>query len=153
MKPHYRTANAASVLRFIQDCIKRFLLLNCLGVLFFCKDTRLPHIIAYFTEQFRRNDYRKTSMAISPSSPGEFHPQALTDPYVTVSRHTARAILPLSQRLGLTPRLLPSLVGQTVRPDDPTPSLHPHYRDFNATMGQSAPVSRIGTLASWGVPT
>jgi hypothetical protein len=26
-----------------------------------------------------------------PSSPREFHPEALTEPYVTVSRHTARA--------------------------------------------------------------
>jgi hypothetical protein len=26
----------------------------------------------------------------APSSPGEFHPEALTEPYVTVSRHTAR---------------------------------------------------------------
>jgi hypothetical protein len=31
----------------------------------------------------------------TPSSPGGFHPQALTDPYVTVSRHTARTISPL----------------------------------------------------------
>jgi len=29
------------------------------------------------------------------SSPGKFHPQALTDRYVTVSRHTAPARLPL----------------------------------------------------------
>jgi hypothetical protein len=27
-----------------------------------------------------------------PSRPGEFHPEALTEPCVTVSRHTARAI-------------------------------------------------------------
>ena len=30
-----------------------------------------------------------------PSSPGESHPQALTEPYVIVSRHTARTISPL----------------------------------------------------------
>jgi hypothetical protein len=51
---------------------------------------------------------------------------------------------------GPTLRLLPSLVGQTVRPDDPTPSLHPHYRDFNANAGRSAPVPRIGTLTLVG---
>jgi hypothetical protein len=55
------------------------------------------------------------------SSPGDSHPQALTDPDVTVSCHPALIIQ------------LPSLVDQTVRPDDPTPSLHLHYRDFNTT--------------------
>jgi len=35
-----------------------------------------------------------------------------------------------------------------MRPPDPTPSLHRHYSGFNSTMGRSAPVSCIGTLAS-----
>jgi hypothetical protein len=56
----------------------------------------------------------------------------------------------ITKRRGLALWLLPSLVGQTVRPDDPTPSLHPHYRDFNATTGRSAPVPRIGTLTLVG---
>jgi hypothetical protein len=30
---------------------------------------------------------------LSPSSRREFHPPALTDPYVTVSRHTALVVL------------------------------------------------------------
>ena len=30
---------------------------------------------------------------------------------------------------------------------DPPPSLHPHYRDFITTTGQSAPVRRIGTFS------
>ena len=38
----------------------------------------------------------------APSRPGEFHPQALTDPDVTVSRHPARIIPPLSFPSGLT---------------------------------------------------
>jgi hypothetical protein len=29
---------------------------------------------------------------VPPSRPGDFHPEALTEPCVTVSRHTARAI-------------------------------------------------------------
>ena len=45
------------------------------------------------------------------SSPGEFHPQALTDRYVTVSRHTAPASLPLessrSQAYAKETRFLP----------------------------------------------
>jgi hypothetical protein len=46
-----------------------------------------------------------------PSSPGDFHPEALTDPYVTVSSHTARAThrrLPPSADPG---ELLPLPVG------------------------------------------
>ena len=86
----------------------------------------------------------------SPSSPGEFHPQALTDPDVTVSRHPARIISPPNWRLGLTPWLLPSLVDQTVSPDDPTPSLHLHYRDFCTTTSWSVPVPCIGTLTLMG---
>ena len=89
---------------------------------------------------------------LQSSSPGEFHPQALTDPDVTVSRHPALIIKPpyKFQRFCLTPWLLPSLVDQTIRPDDPTPSLHLHYRDFNTNTGWSAPVLRIGTLTLMG---
>ena len=36
--------------------------------------------------------------------------------------------------------------------DDITPWLHPHYRDFNATMGYSAHRLRIGTVALAGFP-
>ena len=45
----------------------------------------------------------------------------------------------------LIPWLLPSLVDQTIR-NDPTPSLHFHYRNFNTNTDWSAPVPRIGTL-------
>ena len=36
----------------------------------------------------------KALKLLESSSPGEFHPQALTDPCVTVSRHTALIIQP-----------------------------------------------------------
>ena len=88
------------------------------------------------------------------SSPGEFHPQALTDPDVTVSRHPALIIpSPSPANLAFIARLLPSLVDQAIRPDDPTPSLHLHYRDFNTTTSWSAPVLRIGTLTLVGSST
>ncbi len=86
------------------------------------------------------------------SSPGEFHPQALTEPDVTVSRHPALIIPSQLSETCFTAWLLPSLVDQKVKPDDPTPSLHPHYRDFNATASWSAPVLRIGTLTLMGPP-
>ena len=49
-------------------------------------------------------------------------------------------------------RFLPSLVDQSLKPDEPTPSLHPHYRDFITTTSWSAPVPRIGTLVLGGPP-
>jgi hypothetical protein len=52
----------------------------------------------------------------------------------------------LTERFYLIPWLLPSLVDQTIRPDDPTPSLHSHYRNFHTTTSWSVPVPRIGTL-------
>ncbi|MGP8004168.1 MAG: hypothetical protein ACLPSL_10260, partial [Smithella sp.] len=52
----------------------------------------------------------------------------------------------LTWRFYLIPWLLPSLVDQTIRPDDPTPSLHSHYRNFYTNTSWSAPVPRIGTL-------
>ena len=80
-------------------------------------------------------------------SPGEFHPQALTDPYVTVSRHPTLIIQ--SPFPAASPYLwhLPSLAEQKARPDDPISSLHLHYKDFNTPANWSAPVLRIGPLA------
>src|SRR5512139_3267801 len=88
----------------------------------------------------------------SSSSPGEFHPQTLTDPDVTVSRHPALTIQSLFLATSPYLLLLPLLVDQTVRPDNPTPSLHPHYRDFNTNTSWSAPVPCIGTLTLVGPP-
>ena len=95
---------------------------------------------------------------IRSSSPGEFHPQALTDRYVTVSRHTAPASIPLetsrSQADTKRTRLLPRFSGVDHRllRADSSPSLQPHYRTFNTTTGCSAPASRLGTLTLVGPP-
>ena len=86
------------------------------------------------------------------SSPGEFPPQALTDTDVTVSRHPALIIPSQLSETYFTVWLLPSLVGRRVKLDDPTPSLHPHYRDFIAITGYSVPVPRLGTLNLVGPP-
>ncbi len=80
-------------------------------------------------------------------SPGESHPQALADPYMNRSIHTALLIQSISTiDFALIQRLLPFLVDLILKPDEPTPSLHPHYRDFITNTGWSAPVPRIGTL-------
>jgi hypothetical protein len=68
------------------------------------------------------------SISSSPSSPGEFHPEALTEPCLTVSNHTARAIprrLPPSTSIS---RFLLFPVNQTDRDaDSPPPLLCGHY--------------------------
>ena len=80
-----------------------------------------------------------------PSRAGESHPHPLTEPYVTVSRHTALLVQPHQAAL-----LFPKgsshlwLAGQS-EPDEPAPSLRSHYRTFITTTSWSAPVPRIGT--------
>src|ERR1035437_3945732 len=77
------------------------------------------------------------------SSPEQFHLQALTEQYVTLSRHTALRGFgsgPLRER--------PLSGGEAIPPGFPvdpnhhlaaSPTLlHPHYRGFNATTGRSA---------------
>ncbi len=77
---------------------------------------------------------------IESSSPGEFHPQALTERYVTVSRHTAPANLALetsrSQADAVRNPVPPScLVDHHLLRAGSSPSLQSHYRTFNTTTG------------------
>jgi len=68
----------------------------------------------------RRNPHRSGRDSL-PSS-GSYHPAAVS----------SNVALPLgSSHFWLT---------KQVRPDDPTPSLHPHYRDFNTTTSWSGPL-------------
>jgi hypothetical protein len=52
----------------------------------------LPHCNSNgrFTSKSSRNS-DKAALALWPSRPGEFHPEPLTDPDLTLSRHPARA--------------------------------------------------------------
>jgi hypothetical protein len=94
------------------------------------------------------------------SRPGEFHPQALPEPCVNLSIHTAPDVRPptkASNGLALPTKLLPSPVGLGPRLNNAAPSVQSHYRTFNPTTGCSAPVPRIGTLAlsvsaNWASP-
>jgi glucose-6-phosphate isomerase len=78
---------------------------------------------------------------IESSSPGEFHPQALTEPCVNLSIHTAPASVPLetlrSKVYAKSTRLLPRISGvdhRSLRAGS-SPSLQPHYRTFSTTTG------------------
>src|SRR5512135_1368469 len=84
------------------------------------------------------------------SSPGEFHPQALTEPDVRLAPHPALITRPL---VALPRRVPPHRWGDpATKLGDWAPSLHAHYRHFHATTGPSAPVPRFGTRALVGLP-
>src|SRR6516162_627442 len=83
------------------------------------------------------------------SRPGEFHPQALLEPCVNLSIHTAPDVQPPTEsvkRPCLSTELLPLPVGSGSRLNNAVPSVQSHYRTFNPTTNCSAPVPRIGTL-------
>src|SRR5208282_1002034 len=63
----------------------------------------------------------------SPSRPGEFHPEPLTDPDVRLSPHPARATQRRLAPSGETVGFLRSPVDPTNTVSDPPPSLHGHY--------------------------
>ena len=71
---------------------------------------------------------------------GESHPHAPTEPYVTVSRHTAPVSLTLETSqsqadAGSNPVPPHCWVDCRFRRADSSPSLQPHYRTFNTTTG------------------
>ena len=96
----------------------------------------------------------RQSLTAEVSGAGEPPPCALTDTDVNLSAHPAPIIQPsvFPNDFAFFTGSSHKMVDQTVRPDDPTPSLHPHYRDLNTTASWSAPVSRIGTLTLVGPP-
>ena len=86
-----------------------------------------------------------TQFCLGDLPPGEFHPEPLTDPDLSLSTYPARAI---ARRLppSVERRLFPANRLAQINGDDPPPSLQPHYRAFTATTRQSAPLRRIGTF-------
>src|SRR5262245_25053165 len=81
-----------------------------------------------------------------PSRPGESHPEALTDPCLSLSAHTARAIHGELALSVTTRRFLPLPVDQNgYDANEPPPSLGGHY-STSSLLRQSAPRWRIGTL-------
>jgi hypothetical protein len=73
------------------------------------------------------------------SSPGEFHPEALTEPCLNLSIHTALhspAFASREHKPSLEEKAHPGCpVGLALRRAMSSPSLHVHYRRFNATTG------------------
>jgi len=78
------------------------------------------------------------AMRRRPVSPGEFHPEPLTDPDVRLSLHPARAAQRRLAPSGKAVGFLRSPVDPTNAASDPPPSLDGRYPRF-ITMGRSAP--------------
>jgi hypothetical protein len=120
------------------------------GTVFHCRSSHDPDRLLRCSES---GSYLRTCSVISayiagpplPSRPGEFHPEPLTDPDLSLSTHPARAIArrpPPSIERRAPPG---EPVGQ-INGDDLLPSLHSHYSRFDTTTRQSAPLRRIGTF-------
>src|SRR5262245_57858509 len=88
-----------------------------------------------------------------PSRPGESHPEALTDPCLSLSAHTARAIHGELALSVTTRRFLPLPVDHTSRSvNGLSPSLHGHY-PASSLLRDSPPLRiRIRTLTLVGLP-
>ena len=87
------------------------------------------------------------------SRPTEPPRQPLTEPYVTLSRHTA-LVIPVDGNLSTT--TVQRLLNPTLRLlfqsllNNAAPSLHCHYNNFNTTTSNSATVCCIDTLTLRG---
>src|SRR6516164_2155996 len=89
-----------------------------------------------------------------PSSPGESHPEALTDPCLSLSTHTARVIHEELPPFATISRFLLLPVDQRDQgANDLPPSLHGHYSASSLIQG-SPPLNSASVLSpSWGLPT
>src|ERR1700682_1574162 len=110
--------------------------------------------VVFCRDKTRRVDKQiENDGAPSPSRPGEFHPEPLTDPCLTVSRHTARAIhescRPPPKPAGSSCRQL-AHYGFGV--DDLPPSLHGHYP--TSSLLRSSPPRGVAFVLSlsWFLP-
>ena len=95
----------------------------------------------------------RIAASCSPSRPGESHPEPLTDPCATVSRHTARAIL---ESCRPPPKPAGSSCCQLThygsRVDDPPPSLRGRYSASSLLRGDP-PLDAASVLSlSWFTP-
>src|SRR5260363_111574 len=88
---------------------------------------------------FRVIDSQALKAQLLPSRPEEFHLQPLTDS-VRVPLDSYGSCRPSLQNLSTLelrnkPKLLSFPIDLGSPQADTSPSLHPHYRDFNTTMG------------------
>ena len=94
--------------------------------------------------------YRTTKISGRPSSPGELHPEALTEPCLSLSTHTARVIHEELPPFATISRFLLLPVDQRdCDANDLPPSLHEHYSASSLLQG-SPPLNSASVLSpSW----
>src|ERR1700674_2989314 len=86
---------------------------------------------------------RRTGLLSKVSSPGELHPEALSERCVNLSIHTAPIIQPFYGFVDAISLIPAAQVGELRQLDNAAPLLHSHYKSFHATTDSSAlaPVS------------
>src|ERR1700724_1172901 len=89
---------------------------------------------------------RRPGLLSEVSSPGELHPEALSERCVNLSIHTAPIIQPFTALLMPSHSSLQRKLVRFRQRDSAAPSLPSHYKSFHATTGSSAPYFGIGIL-------
>ena len=79
------------------------------------------------------------------SSPGELHPQALTDPDVSVSTHPAPTVQPVNG-FALPKGSSRMAVDLSIKPDSVAPSLQRHYSTFITVGSEEAPIEGLASV-------
>jgi hypothetical protein len=96
----------------------------------------------------RRNSILRTSQS-GPSRPGEFHPQPLTEPDVSLSTYPARAthrrLPPSAATSGFLLEFPVDPIGRNA--SDPLPSLHGHY-PASSLLRSSPPLFGASVLSA-----
>src|SRR5262244_2427349 len=91
--------------------------------------------------------YRTTKISGRPSSPGELHPEALTEPCLSLSTHTARVIHEELPPFATISRFLLLPVDQLGHDANDLPSsLHGHYSASSLIQG-SPPLNSAFVLS------
>ncbi len=119
----------------LSDNVLQIGVVDCTDCSPFAHEAYAPSISARGTVWYRPDGEISTTTAdggtdgtkTSPSRPGEFHPEPLTDPDVRLSPHPARATQRRLTPSGETAGFLRFPVDPTNAVSDPPPSLHGHY--------------------------
>jgi len=79
------------------------------------------------------------------SGPGELHPQALTDPDVSVSTHPALTVQPVNG-FALPKGSFRMAVDLSIKPNSVAPSLQRHYSTFITVGSEEAPIEGLASV-------
>jgi hypothetical protein len=92
-----------------------------------------------------RMDHPAIDCQIESSGPGELHPQALTDPDVSVSTHPALTVQPVNG-FALPKGSFRMAVDLSIKPNSVAPSLQRHYSTFITVGSEEAPIEGLASV-------